>query len=65
MATLAATSMAIDVARSKISDSSTPSSASTPAKPKPHDSGISLASKMPVTEGTCHASQLTLAAPQK
>ena len=37
----------------------------TQAKPNPQDSGMALASTMPTMEGTCQASQLTEAAPQK
>ena len=44
---------------------STPSSASTPAKPRPHSSGMACASRMPAIEAICHDSQLTVAAPQK
>ncbi|MNV58865.1 hypothetical protein D3C71_1512590 [compost metagenome] len=62
---MAATPVASQVARSNSSDSSTPSSASTPANPRPQDSGTALASRMPAMDGTCQASQLVLAAPQK
>ena len=65
IAAVAATPVASQVARSNSKDSSTPKMAKTPAKPKPHDSGMVLANKMPATEGTCQASQFTLAAPQK
>ena len=65
MAAVAATPVASQVARSNSSDSNTPSKASTPAKPRPQDSGIVLARKIPAMEGTCHASQLVHAAPQK
>lgn len=65
MAAVMATPVASQVARSNSMDSITPSSARTPAKPRPHDSGTTLASKMPVIDGTCQDSQLIDAAPQK
>jgi hypothetical protein len=41
------------------------SKATTPAKPRPQDTGMTSARKMPATQGTCQASQLVIAAPQK
>ena len=64
-AAVQATAVASQVARSFSMDSRMPSSASTPAKPSPQDSGMALASTMPAMDGTCQASQLAEAAPQK
>ena len=64
-AAVQATTDATQVARSLSMDSSTPMSASTPAKPRPQDSGIRSARKMPSVDGICQASQLVSAAPQK
>ncbi len=64
-AAVAATPVAVQVARSTSSDNNTPNKASTPAKPSPQDKGMAWASAMPSNEGTCQATQLTVAAPQK
>ncbi len=42
-----------------------PNNASVPAKPRPQESGTRSASKMPASEGTCHAGQLLATPPQK
>ncbi|MNO08182.1 hypothetical protein D3C81_2307090 [compost metagenome] len=55
----------VQVVRSLSMEYSTPSSASTPAKPRPQDRGTWSARKMPTTEQACQTSQLVDAAPQK
>ena len=56
--------VASQVARSNNNEQNT-SSASTPAKPSPQDSGMAFGQHNAHDGRTCHASQLTQAAPQK
>src|SRR6218665_811040 len=63
VAAVAATPAASQVARSNSSDSNTPSKASTPAKPRPQDSGTTLASTMPASARNSQPNQLVLAPP--
>ena len=64
-AAVAATPAATTRKRLEASEHVMPIKARMPAKPRPHDSGTTLARAMPTSEGTCHASQLVQAAPQK
>ena len=60
-----ATAPATPVARLSSSDSANPKSAKVPAKPMPQCTGMASANTMPTSDGTCQASQLVDAPPQK